>query len=288
MLKRKPLDIQLHHERWLVSYADFVTLLFAFFVVMYAMAKGNDQQHQRLSESLQALFSMDTAIEKSTLVEPLSLLPDQAQSSDSSLDQDNDSPMVDALPVLADRFRDSLAELINEEAIQVTGNESWLKITLNNHVLFLPGQATPSEQAKNIVEDIAPILRTIGNPIQVEGFTDNQVINTIKFPDNWELSTARAVAVVKLLIDNQISPQRLSATGYGEFQPVADNSTAEGRAQNRRVVLMVGKQPRHQPSVTSPPAVLPTPAANSPLSPVTLKNGEQLFTSDPDVLEIRQ
>lgn len=293
MLKRQRVDISINHERWLVSYADFVTLLFALFVVMYSVSQVNEAKYQELSETLTEVFS-----DKSS-----SVSEEQTQSQQPS--EQNDTSLTSSirhtksLPTLAEQFHDRLSDLIEEQSIRVASNELWLQISLNNRILFPLGGVEPNAQAEAIFKEVANILRDVENPIQVEGFTDNLAISTQQFPSNWELSAARAAAIVKLLISNKVAPQRLSAIGYGEFQPIADNSTEEGRAQNRRVVLMIGKQVRARPTidieqsptpnaqdrVPSIPAEQSAGSANTgdSMVPITLDNGEYLFTSDPEL-----
>lgn len=156
-----------------------------------------------------------------------------------------------------------------------------MEIELNSSLLFPSGDAIPTDRAFVIIEKIAKILAPYENPVHIEGFTDNLPINTPQFPSNWELSTARAASIVRMLAMDGVSPGRLAAVGYGEFQPLADNATAEGRTRNRRVVLVVsrnldvrrsisgvgsanaqpdgalrraGMQPAPQPAAVAPPA----------------------------------
>ena len=126
-----------------------------------------------------------------------------------------------------------------------------MEIQLNASILFDTGDAEPSLQAESIFSDVAKILKDFDNPVQVEGFTDNVPIRNVQFPSNWELSAARAAAVVKLLQRGEVNPDRLSAVGYGEHQPLADNATAEGRAINRRVALMIARERVERPEVES-------------------------------------
>jgi chemotaxis protein MotB len=294
MLKRRSLDLHINHERWLVSYADFVTLLFAFFVVMYSVSQINESKYEELTSTLNGFFSE----QKST---------DEAKQA-----VDSSSASVIELPTLETAFYQQLLPLIEEGAIEVSSNELWLQISLSNRILFDVGSVKPSDQANEVVAKIATIMKDTVNPIRVEGFTDNLAINTAQFPSNWQLSTARASAIVQLLSASGVSPSQLSAVGYGEFQPVADNSSEAGRAKNRRVVLMIGKFKENRPvtntSASDTPsehrslnklsrpheAPIKTPvdtflgnthiapvASSETLTPITLKNGELLFTNDP-------
>ena len=126
----------------------------------------------------------------------------------------------------------------------------WIEIELSSSLLFPSGDALPNDQAFQLIDKVAGILAPFDNPVHVEGFTDNLPISTDKFPTNWELSAARAGSVVRMLAAQGVNPSRLAAVGYGEFQPVADNATAEGRARNRRVVLVVSRNLDVRRSVT--------------------------------------
>jgi chemotaxis protein MotB len=239
MLKRRPIDLQVNHERWLVSYADFVTLLFAFFVVMYSVSHVSENKYQELSESLNEVFSESSQNDSQSgagVIKPQEI--DQGKS-------------VVALPVLEDSFYEQLAPLIEDGSIEVTSNEFWLQISLNNRILFAVGGVKPIQQANQVIADIAAILSDTNNPINVEGFTDNLAINTTQFPSNWQLSAARAAAIVQLLAANGVASEQLSAVGYGEFHPIADNASAAGRAKNRRVSLMIGKHQQQRPILTT-------------------------------------
>ena len=112
---------------------------------------------------------------------------------------------------------------------------------LSSSLLFPSGDAIPHQDAFDIIEKISSILAPFDNPIQVEGFTDNLPISTAQYPTNWELSAARAASIVRMLVMDGVQPERLAAVGYGEFQPIADNADAAGRARNRRVVLVISR-----------------------------------------------
>jgi len=316
MLKRRSIDLQINHERWLVSYADFVTLLFAFFVVMYSVSHINEQKYQELSSTLNEVFS-----------ERVENKPIEDQTSQQKDSANNVGNSIMALPALADEFYDQLSALIDEGAIEVTNNELWLHISLNNRILFDTGSVQPTSQAKEVVANIATILGSTTNPISVEGFTDNLAINTAQFPSNWQLSAARAAAIVQLLTANGVAPEQLSAIGYGEFRPIADNASEAGRAKNRRVTLVIGKFNQERPTSESSMAnvsthtdkpdedkdlldstntnqtvdaeidAVPSPdkstdgnsvfstSLQEAIEPIILDNGELLFTADPKVSE---
>jgi chemotaxis protein MotB len=136
-------------------------------------------------------------------------------------------------------MNNALSELIDDENVSIKKGDDWLEVEIKSNVLFNSGQARLENSAVPIIGKIAAILNTSANPLQVEGFTDNNPINTPRFPSNWELSAARSASVVHLLERYGLKPERMSAIGYGEFKPIADNSTEEGRRKNRRVVLVV-------------------------------------------------
>jgi chemotaxis protein MotB len=287
MARRRHHEEHENHERWLVSYADFITLLFAFFVVMYSVSSINEGKYKILSDSLTGVFNQpDRAVKPIPIGEarPRTSEPDPAL-----FDEDVNQAAADSLESIADRVREAFGELIMGEQLKVRGNELWIEIELSSSLLFPSGDALPNDAAFEIIEKIAKILAPYENPIHVEGFTDNLPIQTAQFPTNWELSTARAASIVRMLAMDGVNQGRLAAVGYGEFQPVADNATAEGRARNRRVVLVVsrnldvrrsvsgvgsanakpdsalqraGTQPAATPSVQAPPAG----AVNSPSS----------------------
>jgi chemotaxis protein MotB len=239
MARRRNHEEHENHERWLVSYADFITLLFAFFVVMYSISSINEGKYKILSDSLTGVFNQpDRAVKPIPLGElrPRTIEPEREV-------VDNESPQSapDSLVSIASSIREAFGELIESEQLRVSGNELWIEIELSSSLLFTSGDAIPNGAAFDIIEKVAKILAPYENPIHVEGFTDNLPIQTAQFPTNWELSTARAATIVRMLTLDGVSPGRLAAVGYGEFQPVADNATAEGRGRNRRVVLVISR-----------------------------------------------
>lgn len=244
MARRRPPEEHENHERWLVSYADFITLLFAFFVVMYSISSVNEGKYKILSDSLVGVFSQaDRSVKPIPIGEerPRTTEPDVSLVDDPSGQSSPGNPTLDPLELIAQSMRETFGELIANEQLTVRGNELWIEIELNSSLLFPSGDALPNDQAFLLIDKVAGILAPFDNPIHVEGFTDNLPISTDKFPTNWELSAARAGSVVRMLAAQGVNPSRLAAVGYGEFQPVADNSTAEGRARNRRVILVVSR-----------------------------------------------
>jgi chemotaxis protein MotB len=162
---------------------------------------------------------------------------------------------------IADDISAAFGDLISSNQMTVRGNELWVEIELNSSLLFASADAMPSDQAFTIIDKVAAILKPFENPIHVEGFTDNIPISTAQYPTNWELSSARAASIVRMLAMQGVNPGRLASVGYGEFQPVANNATVEGRARNRRVVLVVSRNLDVRRSLTGTGTANATPDA---------------------------
>ena len=250
MARRKKSEEHVNHERWLVSYADFITLLFAFFVVMYSISSVNEGKFRVLSDTLEAVFTDPvrsvSPIQIGTLNRGDGVLSPELQS------QDETPSIIDLPPApivpeetiktineLSNELNDTLQDLIANEDVSIKKGDDWLELEIKSSILFHSGESRLGKSAVPIIGKVADILRSTANPIQVEGFTDYQPINTPRFPSNWELSAARAASVVHLLDRFGLSPSRMSAIGYGQYQPIADNATETGRQKNRRVVLVV-------------------------------------------------
>ena len=251
--KKNFFDESDNHERWLVSYADFVTLLFAFFVVMYSISSVNDTKYASLSEALDEAFSKAHKVLK--VVDPIQIGSEprtiqpiildnptteekkkQRKLSDEILKERRQLLMV------SEQFEDVLQPYVENDLVEVKRNDFWIELEMNSQLLFLSGEAELSAKAVPVLRKIAEVIRRMPNVINIEGHTDDVPIDTIEFPSNWDLSSARATTVVREFIRNGISPKRLSAVGYGEFHPVADNNNIEGQNKNRRVVLVLMSQ----------------------------------------------
>ena len=245
MARRRPPEEHENHERWLVSYADFITLLFAFFVVMYSISSVNEGKYKVLSQALIGVFNdADSSLkpipigeERPLTVTPAVPLVKESEQVDAGLAQVTNDP----LQTIADDVRDAFGDLIKSDQLTVRGNELWIEIELNSSLLFGSGDAMPSDVAFTIIEKVGKILKPFDNPVHVEGFTDDLPIRTAQYPTNWELSSARAASIVRMLAVEGVSPVRMASVGYGEFQPIASNATTEGRARNRRVVLVISR-----------------------------------------------
>jgi chemotaxis protein MotB len=249
--KRKPEERE-NHERWLVSYADFITLLLALFVVMYAVSQLNEGKYQRVAGSLVATLGAQS--DRSVLItpEPASSSPvrespqeDRAMKKARRL-AEAQRRQQEAMEVIA---RDVVAafqpfsSLIENGQVRVIPSSRGLAVEINARVLFAPGQAVLEQNSAQVLEAVAQVLKDNDYPIQVEGHTDSIPIVTDKFPSNWELSAVRASSVVRLLIGSGIEAARLTAVGYGENRPVDSNDTEDGRTRNRRVTVMILSNP---------------------------------------------
>ena len=256
MARKKRAEEHENHERWLVSYADFITLLFAFFVVMYSISSVNEGKYRVLSDSMVAAFRdparslepvqtgvlvrepmhSDTPMDsREPIVEriktPLPVQPEEPSTPAEADDQ--------AVQDLADSIEASMADLVDDGLIEVRRDKRWIEVEIKSSILFASGSAGLSAESAPVLRELAEKFKPLDNVIHVEGFTDNVPISNFDFLSNWELSAARAASVVHLFTRLGIHPKRLAAIGYGEFRPVASNETAAGRARNRRVVLVI-------------------------------------------------
>jgi chemotaxis protein MotB len=246
MKLRRRQSAQVSHERWLVSYADFVTLLFAFFVVLYATAQIDKRRALQLSDAIQSGFQEMGVLD----IKPggLSSAPGTAETSTGStgLQSANASNSPAAPGYDLDRIQYELeralaAEIKRKEvALHMTGDG--LVLSLREMGFFDSGSAAIKPDAEAAIARIAGILRDHHCLTRIEGHTDNMPIHTAQFASNWELSTARATGMVRALVEKYgIAPSLLSAAGYAEFRPAAPNDTNEGRQLNRRVDLIMLK-----------------------------------------------
>ncbi len=241
MGKKKKHEEHVNHERWLVSYADFITLLFAFFVVMYASSRVDGKKMGYVVDSIQRAFGAIPLSEVSgggTGV--MSGIPSPAQHSFVS-DMGAGTEKV-AMEETAQEIKSSLEKGTKDvnQSVNISVSERGLVISVADKVFFDPGQAAIREEVKPALDSIAQSLLKIPNHIRIEGHTDNAPISTAQFPSNWELSTARAAAIIRhFLTKFPFDPRKLSAAGYGEYRPVASNDSPEGRTKNRRVDIVM-------------------------------------------------
>jgi len=269
-------------ERWLVSYADFITLLFAFFVVMYSLSSVNEGKYRILSESLmQAFRSASVNTEGQKVTAPSAVIVGNPIAQPIKLPGAPPDKRVVAreraarkMHDMASSIRRVLEPLTGDGQIRVTEGAFGVTVEINASVLFSPGEAVLGSEASAALRAVAGVIAASEFPVMVEGHTDSNPINTQRFPSNWELSSARASSVVRLFIENGLSPYRLTAAGYADQRPIADNDTDAGRARNRRVAIMLeSRVPVIEPEAESetelsPPATLaPDESVDSILAP---------------------
>lgn len=244
MRRKKQKNEEVNLDRWLVSYADFITLLFAFFVVMYSMSSVNEGKYRVLSDTMVAAFNTPPKsiepiqigkerkiiIKEEPIVEkikPIELLKKETNTEDQQM------------LIIANKVEDSLKSLIDEGLVNVNHNKLWVEVELNNSLLFDIGSADLEEESNTVIRRLAKLIAPLPNQIDVEGHTDNVPIKNEIYPTNWELSASRSASLVRALTLRGVKPRRLTAIGYGEFRPKADNKTIQGRKINRRVAVVI-------------------------------------------------
>lgn len=231
-------------ERWLVSYADFITLLFAFFVVMYAISSINEGKYRVLSESLVKAFrepaTSDRLIQLHTrhpeLLGEGGRLVGPNQPGQHTIQSQGET---EHMRNVARNVLDAMAPLVKEGQVRVTQSPRGITVEINASVLFATGEAMLQPSSIEALTAVARVLAQVDNPIQVEGHTDNIPIRSPVYPSNWELSSARAGSVVRLFAEQGVHPSRMVAIGYADNRPLDTNATPEGRARNRRVNILI-------------------------------------------------
>jgi chemotaxis protein MotB len=237
----------INHERWLVSYADFVTLLFAFFVVLYASAQLDRQKAMQLSEAINSAFqhvapephSGELPSQQSSLEAQATRELRLSSPAETSAAQET-ARRQQALEAMGVELNQALAAEIANKQVSISMGADGLVVSLREMGFYDSGSATIKPGAEDAFRRLAHILQEHPQQVRVEGHSDNVPIHTPQFASNWELSTARATGVVRRLIEDYgISGERLSAAGYAEFHPVADNGDPKDRQFNRRVDVVI-------------------------------------------------
>lgn len=234
-----------NHERWLVSYADFITLLFAFFTSMYAISTVSESKYKALSESLQGAFAPPTLSSVAAIF---------SGSGSGGLGSGmGEVPRVEEgqPPKISDRFRQNFSSdyrriskaierLKGKTGLTLMLEERGIVVRLSQPMIFKGGTAELRRGGYLVLDEIAAAIRGTGRNVKIEGHTDNIPARSEKYPTNWDLSSARALMVLKYFIDtHSFDPRKISASGYGEFRPVASNDTLRGRSKNRRVEIVL-------------------------------------------------
>ncbi|HWQ42723.1 MAG TPA: flagellar motor protein MotB [Desulfosporosinus sp.] len=273
-------------ERWMLTYLDLITLLMIFFVVLYSMSKVDAQKFQAVAESLNkalgggtpakmelasnpsgpSLFEAGTPSSQAT-VPGKGTDPNNTTYTDpaaSSANKNTTQGNTDAENLSINKIKAKLDKFAVDNNIQTTLvssiEERGLVVSIQETLLFESGSAVITAQSRDILDKISTVLAPEPNQLKVEGHTDNLPIHTAQFPSNWELSVIRATNVVQILQSDGITPDRLSAAGYGEYRPISSNNTDAGRGKNRRIDLIVLRskydltEPSNQTPVATPPA----------------------------------
>lgn len=214
---------------WMITYGDLMTLLLCFFVLLFSMSTIDNQKFKAIISSMQGSLGV---LDSNLIVE---LDPIETTFPGDVLEKENEE-----FKKILEQINDFIKENNLEKSITLTLDERGLLIRFLDTVLFDSGKADIKNEAKYIIEMISDVIKQSGKSIRVEGHTDNVPIRTEKFPSNWELSTSRAVNVLKYIIElNDIEPHTISAAGYGEYRPIDTNDTPEGKQRNRRVDIVV-------------------------------------------------
>jgi chemotaxis protein MotB len=292
--KHKHEDHQ-NHEAWAIPYGDLVTLLLAFFVVMYAVSSLNEGKYRVLSDSLSAAFrgaprSVEpvqvgdkpvrgrgsdprAGVLPSRIEKPSGAIPEPRP----NVKDEEESGAEGELELrrIADQVEAALADLIARDLVTVRRERQWVEIEIRTDILFASGESHVAAKAEPVLRQLAAIMKGLPNPLRVEGHTDNVPIRTAIFPSNWELSAARAASVVHLFMTLGVDPQRMEISGFGEYRPSADNRLASGRDRNRRVVVIVLDPSLRGPGVMSElapmdglPRIVDPPSSTSAPDPV--------------------
>jgi chemotaxis protein MotB len=219
-------------ERWLLTYADLITLLLAFFIMMYVFSKKDAQKYDEVASHLKTIFSGGTGLAGKgsvTATSPIDM-PSKGASSGEIKRQ------------LESELMDSNRNKPGGENISVLSDERGVVIRVLDKAFFDEGKAELKDGAKGALDKIAPIIKSVDNHVRIEGHTDNVPINTNEFKSNWELSVRRATEVVRYFVEKRgLPPERISATGYAEYRPIVQNDSPKNKALNRRIEIIVIK-----------------------------------------------
>jgi chemotaxis protein MotB len=276
MRRRRRRIERVSHDRWLVSYADFITLLFAFFVVLFSSAQVDKRKVGRISVAMQEAFQQlgifQAANSGKAMVTEVPLSAGDFQHTERANRVGDREKLVSSFERIAGtttppqdpgtvqmQLGSALAPQIQRHEVVLTETREGLVVSLREVGFFESGSAELRANSEAAVDRIAAVLRAQPNNIRIEGHTDTIPIHNGQFDSNWELSTARATEMIRLFIVHYNLPAvRLSAAGYAQYHPVATNETPEGRAQNRRVDIVVLATPR-EVSSSRTPAISPRP-----------------------------
>ncbi len=271
MARRQKHEEHENHERWLVSYADFITLLFAFFVVMYAISSINEGKYRVMSDSIVGAFRNTPGSDK--IVEVSASPPQGAGSSQIQLQPLPVKPELievekekkqrrENMKSVAGNLLSVMETLVKGGQVKVTESNRGISIEINASLLFAPAHAELNQESIQVLTAVGKVLANDTHQVQIEGHTDNLPIASPVFPSNWELSSARASSVTRLFVENGVAPQRIVVIGYADNRPVDTNDTPEGRARNRRVMVMIlAENEGQKKDLALDPDIRPMPTA---------------------------
>lgn len=311
MSRKKKHEEHANHEAWAIPYADLLTLLLAFFVVMYAISSRDAGKYRVMADAMITAFGgtpraisqvqvgnqqvhgaqndAASAIDARSMTG--SRANDPAQMSAASLQMRQPISFRDTaslelasrqLQSISERINKALAPLIDRGMITVRRTELWIEVEINSDILFTPASARLDPEARTTLGTLAGVLADVPNAMRVEGHTDSMPIATAQFPSNWELSAARAASVVHLFSQNGIVPSRLAMVGYGEFRPREDNADSVGRNRNRRVMVVILADSASQ---LDPLGEQLLSASDTSAAPATAGSGDNLVDGNRHVLD---
>jgi chemotaxis protein MotB len=312
MARKHKHEDHINHEAWAIPYGDLMTLLLAFFVVMYATSSVNEGRYRVLADSLSQAFggppksmqpvqigdkpqkgSQPGAVFTSPSMRGFEKEASRLQAraaggeADGGKHADNlkaaamagaDADARGGLQQMAEQVEAALQDLIREKLVVVRRNSDWLEIEIRTDILFSSGVAQLSPRARPALRKLANVLKPFDQMLRIEGHTDNVPIATSVYPSNWELSAARAASVVHLFMESGVAPARMSVAGFGEYRPVGDNTKPDGRNHNRRVVIVALDDHKPAPQ-TAEASVPPAMSAADAALTAALDNNQLQATS---------
>jgi chemotaxis protein MotB len=288
--RKRPEEEEPRHAAWAIPYGDLVTLLLAFFVVLYAASSVNEGKYHALSNTLFTEFNGQKPPGSAPGSAPGALLAVRAYPGHAASSAPADSHAIfadtatvtrkeaeeiartrseaQALDTLAENVSAAMSDLIKANLVVVRRKGTTIEVEIRTDILFPSGSATLSPTAVGVISKLSQTLAPLPNPVRVEGHTDSEPIDTTAFPSNWELSSARAASVVHLIANRGIDPARLSVIGRAQYSPAQSNATATGRNANRRVLISILPPGKPDPGSTSDaPAQPPASSAASSAAP---------------------
>ena len=281
-----------NHEAWAIPYGDLITLLLAFFVVMYSVSSLNSGKYRVMSEALMAAFRgepqrdmpITLSVREGMPTSDLVTMPETQKAMGPRPIRKTDTQGMDmgmSLSGIAGNVAKALERQVMTDQVTIRQHADWVEVEIRNDLLFPSGSAAMAGEGGDIVRKLGASLANLKNPIFVQGHTDNVPISTAQYPSNWELSAARAGAVVRLLGEGGANTALMTVIGYGEQRPLQSNETSEGRATNRRVMLAILEPEGTQSGVSFGPPSSGTPRGGVDPPRPQPNGGELLQPSTP-------